>query len=53
MMSDDEEETNEAIDLIPLEEGVLTLNIGMPVVIVCCNSNLVVHGEMVKYYKES
>ena len=36
-----------------LAEGVLNINLGMPVVSACCNSEVVVRGDMATYFKES
>lgn len=48
-MSDENED--EAIEQIPLEEGVLTINIGIPLVIILNKSEVTVHGEQASYFK--
>jgi dynein light intermediate chain 1 len=51
VLSDDEDDLNAAIDMIPLEEGVLTINIGIPLIVVCNKSDILIHGEMAGYFK--
>ncbi len=41
---------NEALAQLPLEEGVLTINIGIPLLVICNKADLVVHDSSLSEY---
>jgi dynein light intermediate chain 1 len=46
----DTEEFKQAIDEMDLEEGVLTVNLGIPIMLICTKSEVVATGETIKYF---
>lgn len=47
----DNDEFKQAIDEMDLEEGVLTVNLGIPIILICTKSEVVATGETMKYFQ--
>lgn len=47
----DQNEMNEALQNMALDDGILNVNLGIPVVILCNKSEVVVSGETTKYFE--
>lgn len=47
----EEDNEDDALDMIPLEEGVLSINIGIPLIIILNKSEVTVHGDQASYFK--
>jgi dynein light intermediate chain 1 len=40
----------EALDDMQLEEGVLNVNLGIPIMIICTKTDIITSGESMKYF---
>lgn len=50
--STSEEEMRQAINDMPLDEGILNVNLGIPIMIICNKSEVVATAETTKYYQQ-
>jgi hypothetical protein len=46
-----EEEFKELKNKLPLPEGVLTVNLGIPIVVVCSKIDLMIRGDRVAFFE--
>lgn len=51
--NDDGEEIADIRETLELGEGVLKVNLGIPIVVICNKVDLLVHGEKAKYLAEN
>jgi dynein light intermediate chain 1 len=46
-----DEEMNEALKNMALDEGILSVNLGIPIIIICNKSEVVASGDTIKYFQ--
>lgn len=49
----EEEEIREAINDMDLEDGILNVNLGVPIMVICAKSEVVSTGETMKYFHQT